>query len=388
MKKIFIVLFTALFLNSCIPLPFQSTKKNYAQLNEEDIRNITEQIMNEVRKEINEEYFSQISEIEQKIISVVNTYSSSVLGVSNFHKLGSYYKEVGTGSGVIYKHDLDTSTYYMITNEHVIDDADKIRVVLEDKTYLDAELVGKDKVTDLAVIKFQSTKSLQVAEFGDSDLVKKGQFAIAIGNPLGYDFYGSVTVGSISGLARNVPIDYNNDNTIDWVASLIQHHAPISPGNSGGGLFDINGKLIGINNMKIVEDTVSNIGFAIPINIVKDIIAKLETKGEIIRPSLGITGQSVEVIIEINELGEKYPLPSGVTKGVYVISITPNSSADGSLQPGDVILKYNDVEINDFEDLRAQIDIANVGDKVVLTVNRNGSILEIELTLLKRPDIN
>lgn len=396
MKKIIIIFFTVILLNSCFPFNFtQSTEKNYAQLNEEDVENIKDQIMNEIRKEILNEYFNQISEIEQKIISIVNTFGGSVLGVSNYKYLNKQYIESSTGSGVIYKYDKSQNTYYMITNEHVINDADKVRVVFEDLSAIDASIVGKDANTDLAVIKFNSTRSLPIAELGDSDNISKGQFAIAIGNPLGFEFYGSVTVGHVSGVSREVPIDYQDDGVIDWYLTLIQHDAAISPGNSGGGLFDITGKLIGINNMKIVQDTVSDIGFAIPINIVKDIIAQIEEHGEVVRPSLGITGLSVEDALEFNALidagllsEEKIPIPAGITSGVYVSSIVPNSSASNSdLQQGDIIVKYNDDGILVFDDLRIRINNAKIGEKINLTVYRDGEYLEISLTLIKRPDI-
>ncbi len=392
MRKLLLVILLVFTLSGCTFLQ-TTTEKNLAQLSDEDLANIKTQIMNELREEILNEYNNQITETENMIINVVKTYSNAVLGVSNFKLSKGQYIEASSGSGVIYKKNSETNEYYMITNEHVIDDADKIQVVLADNTYINAELIGADRMTDLAVIKFQTSTSLQTAVFGDSASLQVGQFAIAIGNPLGYDYYGSVTSGIVSGLARNIEIDYDNNNVIDWVATLIQHDAAISPGNSGGGLFDITGKLIGINNMKIVQDTVSDIGFAIPVNTVKFVVEQLETKGEVERASLGIEGMGVKEIIEINALidagyiGEKINLPAGVTTGVYISRIVPNSSAANSdLKAGDIILKYNDVNIITFDDLRGQIDIAKVGDTVTLTVNRNNSEIQITMTLIKRPE--
>ncbi len=400
MKKILFVFSLAFILTGC-SLPFQSglsadtttTNKitSLSQLDQASLDNITQQVMNQVKQEIEDQYAQNLTDTENMIINVVNTDASAVLGVSNFQTYMGSLREVSSGSGVIYKHDLDNGVYYMITNNHVVDGAEKLSVVLPDQTYVDATLVGTDPVTDIAVITFNSTLSLPTVEFADSDKLQVGQFAIAIGNPLGYDYYGSVTSGIVSGLARDLPIDYNNDGIIDWDATLIQHDAAISPGNSGGGLFDIHGKLIGINNMKIVDSDVSNIGFAIPSNTVSYIASQLEEFGQVVRPSLGITGLAVSDIIQNNAyLGKSdsnyIPLPDGVTSGVYVNTIVDNSSSTNSgLQSGDIITKYNDVNIDSFTDLKLQIDNAKVGDQVTLTVNRDGTIVNISLILIQRP---
>ena len=143
----------------------------------------------------------------------------------------------------------------------------------------DVTLLGYDATTDLAVIRFESDEDFTVIPFGDSYEVEVGQTVFAIGNPLGFEYYGTVTSGIISGEAR-----YMKDGSFD--ATLLQHDAPISPGNSGGALLDINGNLIGINNRKIVLEDVSNIGFAIPVNTVKRIAADLEDDGIVVRPAL------------------------------------------------------------------------------------------------------
>ncbi|QVK17322.1 trypsin-like peptidase domain-containing protein [Mycoplasmatota bacterium] len=401
MKKLFLVITIALILTGCsIPIETEvssntTTTDNLAQLSEEDLNNIKQQIMDELRQEIQNEYSQHLTETEIMIINSVKANARAVLGVSNFKLTEDVYNEASSGSGVIYKHTLDKNEYYMITNEHVVKDADKLSVVLADNTYIDAELIGADAITDLAVIKFTSSVSFPVVEIADSDELQIGQFAIAIGNPLGYEYYGSVTSGIVSGLSRDMAIDYDEDHVIDWYATLIQHDAAISPGNSGGGLFDISGKLIGINNMKIVENTVSNIGFAIPSNTVKYIINQLELNGEVERPSLGIIGSGVANIIQNNNnieagvyVGEIVELPEGITTGVLVSSIVDNSSASNSgLQEGDIILKYNDVEIITFDDLRLQLANAKVGDQVTLTVYRNGDSIPITLTLKQRPNV-
>lgn len=398
-KRLLLVVLLTFALVGCEYLYFNLTKettttqKNLAQLSEEDWQNIVEQVMDQVREELLNEYQQGLSDVENMIINVVRTYAESVVGVSNYKRQNNVSVVQSTGSGVIYKHIIDTSEYFVVTNEHVVDGADEIRIVLEDGREITAELIGKDAQTDLAVLKFQLTDSLPTAIFGNSSELVRGQFAIAIGNPLGYDYYGSVTFGIVSGLTRDISIDYDNDNVIDWVATLIQHDAAISPGNSGGGLFNIKGELIGINNMKIVESRVDDIGFAIPVNTVIYIIEQLETYGKVERPSLGITGIAVENVLYNNELiraglasGEIIPIPAGVTSGVYVSTIVKNGSAEGYLQPGDIIVKFNDIEINKFDDMRLQINNARIGDEVTLTIIRNNVQMTVTLTLKKRPE--
>ncbi len=340
----------------------QELENNYEALNQEAL----EQIEIKLRQELIDENNNQLSDIEKMIINVVETKKGAVLGVSNYQN----DVIVSTGSGVIYKHDETKNEYYVITNHHVVEDSDKLSVVLPDNRNYDAILLGSDKRTDLAVIKFSSDKIFTIVDLADSDVLKSGQFAIAIGNPLGYDYYGSVTFGVISGLDRYKYIDFDEDGTPEFYTSLIQHDVPISPGNSGGALFDINGNLIGINNMKSVEENVDNIGFAIPSNTVIKVASILETDGIIRRPSLGIKGGDLE---DIN--------------GAYISEIIPNTSAYYSdLKPGDIIIKYNSVIINCFADLRLLIDNALIDDEVILKVNRNGVILDINLTLIESPE--
>lgn len=361
MKKIFMVFMLMFILNGC-----QLT----STMNQEDYDNLKSELQQEIESNLRQELIyqnnNQLSDVENMIISVVETKKAAVLGVSNIQNS----VEVSTGSGVIYKCDEEKDKYYVVTNEHVVEDNQKLKVVLSDGTGIDAELIGVDKRTDLAVITFTSNKSFPVVDMADSDNLKAGQFAIAIGNPLGYEYYGSVTIGVISGLNRYEYADFDEDGITEFYTSLIQHDVAINPGNSGGALFDINGNLIGINNMKSVEENVDNIGFAIPSNTVNKIAGILETDGIVVRPSLGIIGGD---LVDI--------------KGAYVSEIIPNSSASNSeLQVYDIITQYNDVIINKFSDLREQIDNAFVGDIVTLKVNRDSVTLDIELTLQEAPE--
>jgi serine protease Do len=201
-----------------------------------------------------------------------------------------------------------------------------------------------------------------VIPFGNSNEIELGQFVYAIGNPLGFEYYGTVTSGIISGKAR-----YVNDGEFD--ATLLQHDAAISPGNSGGALLNSNGELIGINNMKLVEDSVSNIGFAIPANTVKRIVTDLEDDGEITRPYLGISTAA-----QINACGLDYGVCINVQEG--------GAADNAGLEDGDVIIGYklsteaDYKEINNFNDLKEAILNSSVGDTVIIKYIREGVILE------------
>ena len=235
--------------------------------------------------------------------------------------------------------------------------ADQISIVFEKNGLLfeiteNVELLGQDATTDLAVIRFESDEDFSVISFGNSYDVVVGQYVFAIGNPLGFEYYGTVTSGIISGEAR-----YMQDGDFD--ATLLQHDAPISPGNSGGALVNLNGELIGINNKKVVLEDVSNIGFAIPVNTVKRIVEDLEDDGIVTRPYLGIS-----TIAQINECGLDYGVCVNVSEG--------GAAEAAGLVDGDIIIGYkNDgevdfLEINNFNDLREAILNSSVGETIVI----------------------
>src|SRR5699024_1558276 len=231
-------------------------------------------------------------DVTTQITEVVEEVSPAVVGVTNIQQRQDFWhqqeegSEAGTGSGVIYKKDDDYA--YIVTNHHVINQADIIEIVFSDDDYVEAELLGSDLFTDLAVLRVDANAVDKVIEMGSSDILKVGEPVIAIGNPLGHMFAGSVTQGIISGKQRTIPQDFNQDGRPDWQAEVLQTDAAISPGNSGGALINIEGQLIGINSMKINQAVAQGIGFAIPIDTAKPIIQELEEKGEVTRPFLGV----------------------------------------------------------------------------------------------------
>jgi len=291
-------------------------------------------------------------------------------------------QEAGTGSGVIYK--TEGNTAYIVTNNHVVDGADKLEVKLADGTKVDAKLVGTDIWTDLAVISISSKDVKTVASFGDSEALKKGESVIAIGNPLGLDYYGSVTTGVVSGLDRSVPVDLDENGTPDWNAEVIQTDAAINPGNSGGALINLAGQVIGINSMKISnsDESVEGIGFAIPSQTVTSIIKQLEQNGKVERPSMGVTLADLESVPSYYQQSE-LNLPSDVKSGVVITSVeSGTAAAKAGLEKYDVIVEIDGKKIDDAMALRQVLyNNKSVGDELKVKAYRNGEIINKTLTL-------
>lgn len=287
----------------------------------------------------------------------------------------------GSGSGVVYKIEGDIA--YVITNNHVVDGADKLQIITANGETVDAELVGKDAFTDLAVLKISSEYVKTTMAFANSDELKVGSLAIAIGSPLGSQFSNSVTQGIVSGVDRPIDVDLNGDGNIDWQMSLLQTDAAINPGNSGGALINKNGQLIGINSNKYSSTKIEGMGFAIPSNQVQHIIAQLEQNGEVIRPVLGISGvlslSEISSRSKVEVLGVSEDSNNGV---VITDEITGGSSAEkAGLQKYDIITKIDDVEINNLLSLRQELYKRSIGDTITLTIIREGQEQTIEVTL-------
>lgn len=335
--------------------------------------------------------------VQSDITSAVEKASGAVVGISNYQQVqsGSGFgfwfgqgeqpqqgegslQEAGTGSGVIYK--IDGNEAYIVTNYHVIEDAQKLDITLADGTKKEATLVGGDVWTDLAVIKVDAKDIKTVAQFGDSDTLKQGEPAIAIGNPLGFDFYGSVTTGVISGTERSVPVDLDGDGSEDWESEVIQTDAAINGGNSGGALVNINGDLIGINSMKIAAESVEGLGFAIPINTVIPVIKQLEENGEVVRPQMGVSLMDLTEVPSFYQQ-ETLKLPKDVTAGVVVAEVVPGLAAEqAGMQQYDVITELDGQKIETIIDLRQHLYTEKaVGDTMTVKAYRAGK--EVELTM-------
>ena len=294
----------------------------------------------------------------------------SVVGITNKAVVRDWFNNPveteGAGSGVIFRAD-----GYIVTNNHVISGAKEIIVSLADGRSLKGKLIGADEVTDLAVVKVEAS-DLPVAAFGDSDEIVVGEPAIAIGNPLGLEFQGSVTSGVISALNRTLDIS-------DKRVKLLQTDAAINPGNSGGALVNADGQVIGINSAKVAANGVEGMGFSIPSNTVQAIIKELMEKGYVARPYLGVT------IFDPNTAA-RYGYQLNIDKGVYIFRLTLGGPADkAGLQRGDIILKIDDKEVNSVSELRQQVGDHKVGDSVKITFDRNGSTHTADIVLEEMP---
>ena len=277
----------------------------------------------------------------------------------------------GSGSGVIMSKD-----GYIITNNHVVDGAQSVSVQLSDGTSLDADIIGTDEQTDLAVIKVTPTSDLTAAEFGDSDELEPGEYAYAIGSPGGVQFANTITGGRISAINRDLTVN-------DRVMTLIQTDASINNGNSGGALINKYGQVVGITSAKLSghafgSATVEGMGFAIPINTAKDIVDELIQNGYVSgRPSIGITGQNVESA-------------DGKVSGVQVYSIDSRAkAASEGLQVGDVITAVDGTPTPDMDKVNELKQDKKAGDKLTLSVYRisTGKTLNITITLTDSHDL-
>lgn len=325
-------------------------------------------------------------DVVTEVTEAVEKASDTVVGIANLQTVRFWNQrgtqEAGTGSGVIYKKEGGKA--FIVTNHHVVEGASELEVTLANGTKIPALLRGSDIWTDLAVIEVDGSEIDKVAEFGSSDALKIGEPVIAIGNPLGAIFSGSVTQGIISGLERTIPVDINNDGIVDWNAEVLQTDAAINPGNSGGALVNLAGQVIGINSMKIAEQAVEGIGLSIPINYAIPVINDLESHGIVKRPYMGIELESVGNIPAYYQL-EGLKLPREVNTGVAIMKVVPNSpAAQAGIKEFDVIVRLDDKEINDVIDLRKHLyNHKKVGDDLVVKFYRDGELQETTMKLVE-----
>ena len=306
----------------------------------------------------------EITKTDSPVVAIAQKAGPSIVGVKVSYMSQSLFGGVQEadeeGSGIIYSED-----GYIITNYHVIESAInnssatvEVTLANSDETYT-ASIIGSDSTTDLAVIKIDKT-GLTKAEFGESSSLQVGELAVAIGNPLGQELAGSVTVGYISALNRKLTTDGRT-------YKLIQTDAAINPGNSGGALVNSEGKIIGINTVKIGATDVEGIGFSIPSDDAIPIIKELIENKKIVRPYIGLSG------INIDETTAKR---SNVVQGIYVAQVYNNTPAkNAGIQKGDIIVGVDGTEITTMEELK------KVGDTITLKINRAGKEVELKVTL-------
>ncbi len=312
---------------------------------------------------------------EKDITSILEETIKCVVGISKIKNTGSSIflnnstSELGLGTGMIV-----SENGYILTNWHVAGNKySNCYVTLENGNIYSGNVVWADSDLDLAIVKI-SVSNLDYIRLGDSDNIKIGEQAYAIGNPIGVEFQRTVTSGIISGIDRTIKID--DENGTSYMDDLIQTDATINPGNSGGPLINSNGEVIGINSVKITE--AEGIGFAVPINIVKPIIESFNNNGNFEEAYIGIFAYDKNVIPYLNS-------ELKFDSGIYVAQVTKDGpSYNSGLKEGDIITKIDDITINKMSELRSYIYTKKVGDTVNLTVLRKNREYNIQITLRKK----
>lgn len=342
------------------------------------------------------------SDEEEAIISLIEETKNSVLGVANYqYNERNVLVKSSIGSGFVYDvwgyledgtitYNLEDSNvvnygYFLITNRHVVEDCDALKIYLHTiDEEIPAELVQYDQKVDLAVVTFKYDEYIKPLKFANSDTLKAGQYCIAIGNPEGFEFSSSATLGIISHPLRYISDDTDGDGVNDWDAAYIQHDAAINPGNSGGPLFNIYGQVIGINTLKFATNDIDNMGFSIPSNDIIELLPYLE-KGKVpVRARIGVTVIAIKDLLATDweNADYKYIIPEGVKTGIYVTEVVESSVAYGKIKADDIMLEFNGVVLKDSLQLRAELGAIVVGSNTEIQVKllRNGQ--EITVTLI------
>jgi serine protease Do len=314
------------------------------------------------------------------IADIIETSSKSIVGITNIQSQSNPFSqsqgnvESGSGSGVIFKKEGNSA--FIVTNNHVIEGASKVEVSLYNGEKVGAEVVGTDALTDLAVVKIDAAKAADVIEFGDSSVLRAGDQVLAIGNPLGLDLSRTVTQGIVSAVDRSISVPTSAG---EWDMNVIQTDAAINPGNSGGALINTDGKVIGINSLKISQNGVEGLGFAIPSNEALPIVNQLIENGKVERPYLGVS------LADLAQIPDMYleNLPDSVDSGTMVTYVDPDSAAaEAGLKEQDIIVGINDEKVENASDLRRYMYTKlQTGDNVGLEIYRDGKQQTLQVAL-------
>lgn len=287
---------------------------------------------------------------------------------------------VGLGSGILFQKAGDKVR--VVTNNHVVEGFSQLEVVSSTGERKKATLLGRDQMTDLAVLEIDGGDIKQVAEFGDSDALKAGETAIAVGNPLGLGYAPTVTRGIISWPKRTIPVSLGQQGEYDWEMDVIQTDAAINQGNSGGALVNLEGKVVGINTLKVADMGVEGLGFAIPINSVKPVLDALIKDHKIKRPYIGVVTQNLQSF----KGTEVLKLPANVKTGIIIIEAT-GPAKDAGLKTNDVIVELDGKPVDSTLALRKYIySQKKIGDKISITYYRAGKKATATVTMAELTD--
>lgn len=321
------------------------------------------------------------SVVKDVTITETNSMKSSIDEVYDAVVIIETYKNnqaVGTGTGFVYKITDDLG--YIITNYHVIDGANKIQVTNIAGQTVEATLLGGDEYADIAVLSIEKSAALKAVKIGDSTEMELGDSVFTVGSPLGKKYIGTVTRGILSGKDRLVTVSSSTSGK--YMMQVLQTDAAINPGNSGGPLVNMKGEVIGINSMKLVEDEIEGMGFAIPIEIAMSAVDKLEKGEKVLRPVLGV--QLIDATNTYTLYYHKITIDEEVNRGAVVASVEDGYPAkEAGLQKGDVILEVNGEEVEDSAHLRFLLYKYDIGEEIEMKVYRSGKIKNVVVKLDK-----
>ena len=308
------------------------------------------------------------------ISNAINKVYDAVVVVEGYQK----DKLFSTGTGFVYKKK-DNKAYIM-TNNHVVADCDKVKVLFTSGDELETTLVGTDKYSDIAVLTVKDTNKIVSATMGESAKAVVGDTVFTVGSPESSDYAGTVTKGILSGKDRLVEVALSNSSTSDYFMKVMQTDAAINPGNSGGPICNINGEVIGITNMKLVDNSVEGMGFAIPIEDALEYAKSLEENGKVARPYIGISMLDLSNSYYLWQAG--IMLPKNVDSGVAVYAVESNSPAEkAGLKKGDIIIKIGDTKITSLSKFRYELYKNKPNEKIKITYIRNNKEETTEVTL-------
>lgn len=321
----------------------------------------------------------EVTVVDNGIADAVDKVYDSVVIVETFSKGRAF----ATGTGFIYKHTNDT--YYILTNHHVIEDGDQIKVVLTSGDEVDVKVEGGDEFSDIAVLSYKTNKELKVSSIGSSVNARVGDTVFAIGAPLDSNVYSwTVTRGVLSGKDREVSVSVSKSQTSDWIMQVLQTDAAINSGNSGGPLCNSNGEVIGITNMKLVTSGVEGMGFAIPIEDATSYADKIINGESVARPYLGVA------MYDVSNSYYAYAFKNSstnLTDGVGISEVVKDSPADkAGLIAGDTIIGIDNDTVKDTATLRYKLYKHSVGDTIKITYVRNNKTETTKVLLTNRPE--
>nr|WP_245247033.1 MULTISPECIES: trypsin-like peptidase domain-containing protein [unclassified Paenibacillus] len=316
-------------------------------------------------------------EMSDTVVGAAERISPTVVSIFGTRREGDKERggSMGLGSGVIF--DRAGDKVRIVTNNHVVDGFTKLDIMTITGEKREAALVGSDQITDLAVLEIDGSGIKQVAEFGDSDALRAGETAIAVGNPLGLGYAPTVTKGIISWPKRTIPVSLGREGEFDWEMEVIQTDAAINQGNSGGALVNLAGKVVGINTMKVADMGVEGLGFAIPINQAKTVIQALVTDQKVKRPYIGVVTQDLHLFAEADNL----KIPSDIKRGVIVLEVI-GPAKEAGLRSGDVIVELDGKSVEGTLALRKYIyGHKRIGDELNVTFYRGAKKSTLPLKL-------